>query len=174
MEKTERRQFIANLPSEARSIFTPGLAWLLAGLRTCRRGRSTSSEFLLTHLPGFRENQWYLGVRSCLPLRGSPGFAPDSLYTFPQGTSPANEPQDRVSSAPCQPKCCDFVTTKEFRRGDSPNRFLNDRLRVVATLSRRGMNSPIFQMRDAESQYALGHHVLAPHPRTWEQLGNKH
>jgi len=32
-----RHQFIANLPSEACSIFTPGLAWLLAGLRTCRR-----------------------------------------------------------------------------------------------------------------------------------------
>jgi hypothetical protein len=116
MEKTERRQFIANLPSEARSIFTPGLAGLLAGLRTCRHGRSTSSEFLLAHLPGFGENQWHLGVRSCSPLRGSPGFAPGSLYTFPQGTSPANEPQDKVSSVPCQPKCCDFVTTKEFRR----------------------------------------------------------
>ncbi len=32
----ETHQFIANLPSEACSIFTPGLAWLLAGLRTCR------------------------------------------------------------------------------------------------------------------------------------------
>jgi hypothetical protein len=30
-------------------------------------------------LPGFRENQCSLGVRSCLPLRGSPGFAPGSL-----------------------------------------------------------------------------------------------
>jgi len=29
--------------------------------------------------PVLRENQWYLGVRSCLPLRGSSGFAPDSL-----------------------------------------------------------------------------------------------
>jgi hypothetical protein len=36
--------------------------------------------FLLTHLPGFGENQWRSGVRSCLPLRGSSGFAPDSLY----------------------------------------------------------------------------------------------
>ena len=35
--------------------------------------------FLLTHLPGFGENQWCLGVRSCLPLRGSSGFTPDSL-----------------------------------------------------------------------------------------------
>jgi hypothetical protein len=35
--------------------------------------------FLLTHLPGSLENQWCLGVRSCLPLRGSSGFAPDSL-----------------------------------------------------------------------------------------------
>jgi hypothetical protein len=35
--------------------------------------------FLLTHLPGFLENQWCLGVRSCLPLRGSSGFTPDSL-----------------------------------------------------------------------------------------------
>jgi hypothetical protein len=39
--------------------------------------------FLLTHLPGFGENQWCLGVRSCLPLRGSSGFAPDSLKRFP-------------------------------------------------------------------------------------------
>jgi hypothetical protein len=55
----ERHQFIANLPSEACTIFTPGLAWLLAGLRTCRRDRSTWSDFLLAHLPGFGENQWY-------------------------------------------------------------------------------------------------------------------
>ncbi len=39
MGNVKRRQFIANLPSEARTIFTPGLAWLLAGLRTCRHGR---------------------------------------------------------------------------------------------------------------------------------------
>ena len=38
-ENVKKRQFIANLPSEARTIFTPGLAWLLAGLRTCRHGR---------------------------------------------------------------------------------------------------------------------------------------
>jgi len=75
----KRHQFIANLPSEARTIFTLGLAWLLAGLRTCRRGRSSWPEFLLAHLPGFGENQWHWGVRSCLPLRGSPGFTPGSL-----------------------------------------------------------------------------------------------
>src|SRR5713226_2721139 len=40
MEEAERHQIIANLPSEARSIFTPGLAWLLAGLRTYRPCRS--------------------------------------------------------------------------------------------------------------------------------------
>jgi hypothetical protein len=79
MGNAKRHQFIANLPSEARTIFTPGLAWLLAGLRTCRHGRSKRPVFLLTHLPGFGENQWQLGVRSCLPLRGSPGFAPGSL-----------------------------------------------------------------------------------------------
>jgi hypothetical protein len=79
MGERQKHQFIANLPSEARMIFTPGLAWLLAGLRTCRHGRSKRSVFLLAHLPGFRENQWQLGVRSCLPLRGSSGFAPDSL-----------------------------------------------------------------------------------------------
>jgi hypothetical protein len=39
-EHVETYQIIARLPSEARSIFTPGLAWLLAGLRTRRRGRS--------------------------------------------------------------------------------------------------------------------------------------
>jgi hypothetical protein len=47
----EKYQFIANLPSEACFDFTPGLAWLLAGLRTRRRGRQTTA-FLLTHLPG--------------------------------------------------------------------------------------------------------------------------
>ena len=41
MGNAKRRQSIANLPSEARTIFTLGLAWLLAGLRTCRRGRSS-------------------------------------------------------------------------------------------------------------------------------------
>jgi hypothetical protein len=82
-EETKRRQFIANLPSEACTIFTPGLAWLLAGFRTCRHDRQIRSVFLLAHLPGFRENQWHLGVRSCLPLRGSPGFAPGSLSAFP-------------------------------------------------------------------------------------------
>jgi len=39
MEDARTHQIIANLPSEARTIFTPGLAWLLAGLRTCRHGR---------------------------------------------------------------------------------------------------------------------------------------
>jgi hypothetical protein len=43
--------------------------------------------FLLTHLPGFGENQWCLGVRSCLPLRGSPGFTPDSLYALRRGAT---------------------------------------------------------------------------------------
>jgi hypothetical protein len=38
-------QIIANLPSEARKIFTPGLAWLLAGLRTCRHGRRKYRRF---------------------------------------------------------------------------------------------------------------------------------
>jgi hypothetical protein len=86
MDGTQMRQIIANLPSEARLEFTPGLAWLLAGLRTYRRVHSieVQSRFnrmalLLTHLPGLLENQWCLGVRSCLPLRGSSGFAPDSL-----------------------------------------------------------------------------------------------
>jgi hypothetical protein len=35
--------------------------------------------FLLTRLPDPEENQWFLGIRSCLPLRGSSGFSPDSL-----------------------------------------------------------------------------------------------
>src|SRR5260370_15065438 len=29
--------------------------------------------------------------------------------TFPLGTSPANEPQDRGLPVPCQPKCCGFT-----------------------------------------------------------------
>src|SRR5882757_3242803 len=62
MGKTRTRQIIANLPSEARLNFTPGLAWLLAGLRTCRHAHSIEVQspfnqmaFLLTHLPGFLE-----------------------------------------------------------------------------------------------------------------------
>jgi len=34
------RRIVANLPAEARLKFTPGLAWLLAGLRTYRRAHS--------------------------------------------------------------------------------------------------------------------------------------
>ena len=89
--------------------FTPGLAWLLAGLRTCRLGPVRKRQaFLLTHLPGFGENQWCLGVRSCLPLRGSPGFAPGSLWTLPLETSPASGTQDTAPFTYCQPKCCGF------------------------------------------------------------------
>jgi hypothetical protein len=80
------RQIIANLPSEARFNFHAGFG-VVAGrssdLQACPFNRSSIAfnqmEFLLTHLPGFLENQWCLGVRSCLPLRGSPGFSPDSL-----------------------------------------------------------------------------------------------
>jgi hypothetical protein len=46
--------------------------------------------FLLTHLPGFGENQWRSGVRSCLPLRGSSGLTPDSLLRAPRGARPAS------------------------------------------------------------------------------------
>jgi hypothetical protein len=45
----------------------------LAGMAIRKNGISTnpSSRFL--------ENQWFLGIRSCLPLRGSSGLSPDSL-----------------------------------------------------------------------------------------------
>ena len=79
-------------------------------------GRSSDSQawplhrmaFLLTHLPGSEKTSGCLGVRSCLPLRGSSGFAPDSLRTFPLETSPASIAQDTVSLAPCQSKCWGF------------------------------------------------------------------
>ena len=71
--------------------------------------------FLVTHLPGSGENQWCLGVRSCLPLRGSPGFAPGSLWTFPLETSPASAPQDKASLVCCQSKCCGSDLIADFR-----------------------------------------------------------
>jgi len=79
MEKQQKTPVHRQPPLGGLHDFTPGVAWLLAGLRTCRRARPTRSGFLLAHLPGFIENQWSCGVRSCLPLRGSPGFTPGSL-----------------------------------------------------------------------------------------------
>ena len=48
------REIIANLPAEARFLnFTPSLAWLLAGLRTYRRGHSSEWRFYLPIFPVF-------------------------------------------------------------------------------------------------------------------------
>jgi hypothetical protein len=79
MENAARRQFIANLPSEARTIFHAGFGVVTGRSSDLQACPTIESALLLAHLPGFGENQWCLGVRSCLPLRGSPGFAPGSL-----------------------------------------------------------------------------------------------
>jgi hypothetical protein len=80
------RQIIANLPSEARFNFHAEFG-VVAGrssdLQAFPFNRSSivfnQTDFLLTHLPGFLDNQWCLGFRSGSPLRGSSGLSPDSL-----------------------------------------------------------------------------------------------
>jgi hypothetical protein len=86
-KNANKRQFIANLPSEARTIFTPGPAWLLAGLRTCRHVRSNDRRFYWPIFPVLEKTSGNSGVRSCIPLRGSPGFAPGSLLGAPPGNA---------------------------------------------------------------------------------------
>jgi hypothetical protein len=41
-----------------------------------------------------------VGVRTCLPLRGSSGFAPDSLFVFRRRKNHRNRPT--ISSGPAQ------------------------------------------------------------------------
>ena len=98
-----RHHFIANLPSEACSIFTPGLAWLLAGLRTRRHSHSSEWRFLLTHLPGFGENQWlwvFVPAYRC-------GAAPD-LHRIPfkrsLGNATSKHQNDTALAASSQSK----------------------------------------------------------------------
>lgn len=62
--------FIVNLPRGGCSIFTPGLAWLLAGLRTHRRRLKSHSRFLLTHLPGFERKPVVFGRSFLLTAAG--------------------------------------------------------------------------------------------------------
>jgi hypothetical protein len=52
MEGRRKHQFIANLPSEARTIFTPGWRgyWQVFGLAGLANQKQLA--FLLTHLPG--------------------------------------------------------------------------------------------------------------------------
>lgn len=76
-----RRQCLTNLPSEIRRT-TCHFGKVLAGLRTYRRFQD-NLVYLLTHASqSLRGPVRKLGFRFCLPLRGSPGFSPDSLLSI--------------------------------------------------------------------------------------------
>ena len=83
MEIRPKRPFTANLPLGGSHNFHAGFDVATGRSSDLQAWPIEVTGFLLTHLPGFRENQCSLGVRSCLPLRGSPGFAPGSLETHP-------------------------------------------------------------------------------------------
>ena len=64
----------------------------LGGVSDCFPGRSSDSQ-VPTYLPDFPrpEGPVSIGVRTCLPLRGSSGLSPDSLFTLDsrdRGTGP--------------------------------------------------------------------------------------
>src|ERR1700722_19614992 len=65
------------LPSEARANL------FAAGLRTCRLPTYSASQPILASAD--------VSFRSCLPLRGSSGFSPDSLFTLDQVQSTTND-----------------------------------------------------------------------------------
>jgi hypothetical protein len=50
-----------------------------------------------------------LGCSFLLTAAGQFRFHTGFPLTFPHETSPANAPQHKVSSSPCQPKCCAFL-----------------------------------------------------------------
>src|SRR5579875_1257490 len=52
---------------------------------------------LLARLPGRFEASAIVSVRSCLPLRGSSGFSPDSLFTSVQGNRGTAKLQTTIS-----------------------------------------------------------------------------
>jgi hypothetical protein len=54
----------------------------LGGASVNFHGRSSdfAGSFLLAGLPGVGHSSVILGVRTCLPLRGSSGISPDSLF----------------------------------------------------------------------------------------------
>jgi len=62
-------------PGQFRALHGPS-----AGLRTCRR--LAFAGYLSTHrrFPALERASAYDGFRSYLPLRGSPGFTPGSLF----------------------------------------------------------------------------------------------
>ena len=93
MEKCRKKhQFIANLPSEARTIFTPGLAWLLAGLRTCRHGRSNDRCF---YWPIFPVSEKTSAIGAFDPAYRC-GAVPDS-HRVPFRRSPRNATSNRCT-----------------------------------------------------------------------------
>ena len=109
------RRIVANLPAEARLKFTPGLAWLLAGLRTYRLAHSIENTSPRSNGVSTNPSSRFFGkpvVLGCsflLTAAGQFRFHTGFPLTFPCETSPANEPQHKVSPNPCQPKCCAFL-----------------------------------------------------------------
>ena len=68
---------------------------LKAGLRTCRRRSLRWERFLGPGFPRDRQARHTVlrsGLRSCLPLRGSPGFAPGSLFNADRSGRAASIP----------------------------------------------------------------------------------
>jgi hypothetical protein len=69
-------------PRRLARLFTPGLAWLPAGLRTCRHGHLRMA-FLLTHLPGFGRKPVVFGCSFLLTAAGQFRLYTGFPLTFP-------------------------------------------------------------------------------------------
>jgi hypothetical protein len=106
----ERHQIIANLPSEARSIFTPGLAWLLAGLRTCRHGRSKMTGVSTDPSSRFQRKPVVIGCSILLTAAGQSRIRTGFPLGAPRGeTPPAIDAQHKGLFSACQSECCGLV-----------------------------------------------------------------
>ena len=109
----ERRQFIANLPSEACTISRRVWRgyWQVFGLAGVADQRDRNF-----YWPIFPVSEKTSGIWVFDPAYRC-GAVPDSHripFNVPLGTSPANEPQDRGLVFPCQPKCCGFFIIAQF------------------------------------------------------------
>src|SRR5579883_1762806 len=76
----------------------------LGGVSECFPGRSSDlqAQPYWPDFPGAIEAQCRFGFRTCLPLRGSSGFSPDSLFT-PEGEGPRNVTTISSVYAKCNP-----------------------------------------------------------------------
>src|SRR5947207_1779547 len=103
MENAKDRQFIANLPSEARTIFTPGSAWLLAGLRTHRHGQFKKKTGVSTGPSSrFQRKPVVFGFSILLTAAGQSRIHTGFPLGVPVGTPPANGAQHKGLFTACQ------------------------------------------------------------------------